>query len=131
MFSTPFTRWGRWRAYICGDITHLVPLVSESGADIVDLDWMVDMRKAAEILGEHPAICGNFDPVAIMLQATPERVRDATLDCPQWDGPRRISAAGCEIADGTPPQNLLAQACALREFGGSTSTEPDPYPANQ
>lgn len=119
------------RLHICGDITHLLPFVADSGADIVDLDWMVDIRKAAEILGEHPAICGNFDPVAIMLQATPEQVRDATLDCLRWGGPRCISAAGCEIPDGTPPQNLLAQARALREFGGSPSTEPDPYPANQ
>jgi MtaA/CmuA family methyltransferase len=119
------------RLHICGDITHLLPLVSDSGADIVDLDWMVDMRKAAEILGEYPVTCGNFDPVAIMLQATPERVRDATLDCLQWGGPRCISAAGCEIPAGTPPQNLLAQARALCEFGGSSSTVPDAYPANQ
>ena len=112
------------RLHICGDISHLVPHVAESGADIIDLDWMVDMRRAAEIFGDYPVICGNFDPVAIMLQGTPEQVRDATFDCLQEGGPRCISAAGCEIPDGTPVENLLAQARALREYGerGRTTT---------
>ncbi len=110
------------RLHICGDISHLVPHVAESGADIIDLDWMVDIRRAAEIFGEYPVVCGNFDPVAVMLQGTPKQVRDATLDCLRGGGPRCISAAGCEIPDGTPAENLLAQARALREFGARERT---------
>ena len=105
------------RLHICGSTTHLLPLMSQSGADIIDLDWMVDIRLAAETFGDYPVVCGNFDPVAIMLQGTPEQVRDATLYCLRWGGPRAISGAGCEIPDGTPHENLLAQARALREFG--------------
>jgi MtaA/CmuA family methyltransferase len=119
------------RLHICGNTTHLLPLMAQSGADIIDLDWMVDIRSAAELLGDYPVICGNFDPVAIMLQGTPEKVREATLYCLRWGGPRCISAAGCEIPDGTPPQNLLAQARALLEFDGSRSTEPDQSSASQ
>lgn len=103
------------RLHICGNTTHLLPWLAQSGADIIDLDWMVDIRSAAERLGDYPVICGNFDPVAIMLQGTPEQVREATLYCLQWGGPRCLSAAGCEIPDGTPHQNLLAQAQALQE----------------
>ena len=110
------------RLHICGNITHLLPHVAESGADILDLDWMVDIRRAAEIFGEYPVICGNFDPVAIMLQGTPEQVQDATLDCLQGGGPRCISAAGCEIPDGTPSENLLAQARALGDFQRERTT---------
>ncbi len=104
------------RLHICGNTTHLLPWLAQSGADIIDLDWMVDIRAAAECLGDYPAICGNFDPVAIMLQGTPEQVREATLYCLQWGGPRCLSAAGCEIPDGTPHHNLLAQAQALWEY---------------
>ena len=103
------------RLHICGNTTHLLPWLAQSGADIIDLDWMVDIRSAARCFGDHPAICGNFDPVAIMLQGTPDQVRETTLYCLQWGGPRCLSAAGCEIPDGTPHQNLLAQAQALRE----------------
>ena len=106
------------RLHICGDVTHLLPYLAQSGADIVDIDWMVDFKLAAQTLGDRIAVCGNFDPVAVMLQGTPEQVRQATRRCLELGGPRSISAAGCEIPDGTPRENLLAQAQALREFGG-------------
>jgi MtaA/CmuA family methyltransferase len=105
------------RLHICGDISHILTHVAESGADIVDLDWMVDMRAAAQTFGNHPATCGNFDPVAIALYGTPSQVHEASLNCLRLGGPRSISCAGCEIPDGTPHENLRAQARALREWG--------------
>lgn len=107
---------GLARLHICGDITHLLHLVPHSGADIIDLDWMVDMRAAAQAIGERAAPCGNFDPVAVMLQGTPEDVYHATLSCLRDAGERAISAAGCEIPDQTPVRNLHAQTRALWDF---------------
>jgi MtaA/CmuA family methyltransferase len=108
------------RLHICGNTTHLLADMAQSGADIIDLDWMVDFGQAAEMYGDDgPVLCGNFDPVAVMLQGTPEQVREATLACLKSGGPRCISAAGCEIPDGTPYDNLMAQAQALQEFGGT------------
>jgi uroporphyrinogen decarboxylase len=75
---------------------------------------MVDMRAAAQCYGRSgPAVCGNFDPVAVMLQGTPEQVRAAVHKCVRDGGSRGISAAGCEIPDGTPVENLAAQSEAL------------------
>jgi MtaA/CmuA family methyltransferase len=106
------------RLHICGNTTHILADMAASGADIVDLDWMVDFQQAAETYGsDGPAICGNFDPVAVMLHGTPEQVYQATLTCLQMGGNRCISMAGCEIPDNTPHENLLAQARALQEFG--------------
>ena len=34
-----------------------------------------EIDEAAEVFGDGPVVCGNFDPVAIMLQGTPEQVR--------------------------------------------------------
>jgi len=79
---------------------------------------MVDLRSAAEVFGENgPAICGNFDPVAVMLRGTPGQVREAVMRCVRDAGPRCINMPGCEVPDGTPRGNLLAQARALREIG--------------
>ena len=113
------------RLHICGDTTHILGPMAESGADIIDLDWMVDIRRAAEVFGDAPAlsagegpgICGNFDPVAVMLQGTPEEVYQAIHYCLENGGSRLFSGAGCEIPDGTPHENLLTQARALREYG--------------
>ena len=103
------------RLHICGDTTQILTPMAQSGAEIVDIDWMVDFGLAARTMGETIAVCGNFDPVAVMLRGTPEQVRRATLDCLRLGGERCISAAGCEIPDGTPHANLLAQAEALAE----------------
>jgi len=107
------------RLHICGDTNHIVSAMARSGAEIVDLDWMVDLGRAAETFGDDgPAPCGNFDPVEIMLRGTPDEVAAATRACQGAGGPRHFSAAGCEIPDHTPEANMRAHATALRELGG-------------
>jgi MtaA/CmuA family methyltransferase len=105
------------RLHICGNTTRILADIAQSGAAIIDIDWMVDMRRASELFGEI-AVCGNFDPVAVMLSETPEQVAAAATAAMAAGGPRSFSMAGCEIPDGTPHANLRAQAAALREWGG-------------
>ncbi|MBN1559417.1 uroporphyrinogen decarboxylase family protein [candidate division KSB1 bacterium] len=102
------------RLHICGDTTLITHAMADSGADIIDIDWMVDYGRVAAIYGATgPALCGNFDPVKIMLQGSPLEVKDAVTYCLQVGGKKNFSGAGCEIPDGTPHKNLLAQAEAL------------------
>jgi len=101
------------RLHICGNTNRIVDAMAESGADIVDLDHMVDMAGAAVRYGDHIAFCGNFDPVAVMLKGTPDTVYVATRHCMENGGVRAFSAAGCEIPLHTPPANLHAQTHAL------------------
>jgi len=106
------------RLHICGNTTHLLGDMAGTGADIIDLDWMVDLRRAAEVFGEDgPAVCGNFDPVAIMLRGTPGQVREAVMRSVRDGGPRCFNMPGCEVPDGTPQENMLAQSRALHEIG--------------
>jgi MtaA/CmuA family methyltransferase len=104
------------RLHICGNTTRLLPDLLTSGADIFDIDWMVDFARAAQAFGERASPCGNMDPVRIFLQGTPEIVAADTLRALSQGGPRCMSAAGCEIPDGTPEENLRAQAAALQEY---------------
>ncbi len=104
------------RLHICGDTTLILQQMAESGADIVDLDWMVDFAQAAELYENSPALCGNFDPVDVMLNGTPERVKKAVIHCATVGGSKSFSGAGCEIPDKTPHENILAQTQALKEF---------------
>jgi MtaA/CmuA family methyltransferase len=103
------------RLHICGNTNRILADMLQSGADIIDLDWMVDMRNAAAVFGNRAAPCGNHDPVEVMLNGTPETVRAAVLAGLDAGGPRCISMAGCEIPDETPPANLLAHRDALGE----------------
>lgn len=101
------------RLHICGDTSRILAPMVETGADIIDIDWMVDMKTASEAFGE-VVVVGNADPVAIMLQGTPEQVYQKTRECMVAGGQYFISAAGCEIPDGTPHENLHAQTRALQ-----------------
>jgi len=103
------------RLHICGNTTRLLPDMARSGAQIIDLDWMVDFGKAAQIFGADVSPCGNFDPVQVMLQGTPETVRAAVCECALQGGPRGFSGAGCEIPDATARANFLAQYQTLCE----------------
>ena len=103
------------RLHICGNTTHILADMAQTGADIIDIDWMVDMGQAAATFGPRQSVCGNQDPVAVMLQGTPEMVRAATVACMNAGGSRSISTAGCEIPDGTPHDEFVG---ASRCTGG-------------
>jgi uroporphyrinogen decarboxylase len=109
------------RLHICGNTSRIVADMADSGAQIVDLDWMVDWGQAVQTLaGRGVAACGNFDPVKVMLQGAPDEVRQAVLDCVARGDARSFIMAGCEIPDGAPAANLLAQYRALCEGGLAT-----------
>jgi uroporphyrinogen decarboxylase len=117
IFEAVHQKGGLARLHICGNTNRILTEMLESGADIIDLDWMVDMAKAAAIYEGRAAICGNFDPVAIMLQGTPEMVEQAVLSCAHLGGARWFCGAGCEIPDKTPAENLHMQARTLQAIG--------------
>jgi MtaA/CmuA family methyltransferase len=101
------------RLHICGNTTRLLADMAKSGAQIVDLDWMVDLEKARSTFGDEIAPCGNHDPVAVMLQGSPRTVQTAVTTFLQAAGPRSLSMAGCEVPDGTPVENFHAHSAAL------------------
>ena len=107
------------RLHICGNTNRIVADMVDCGADIIDLDWMVDMEASAAQFGDRVSFCGNFDPVVVMLEGTPEEVYKASQRCMTVGGPRSISNAGCEIPMNTPHANLHAQSRALRDIGAS------------
>ncbi len=104
------------RLHICGNTTHLLADMAQSGADIIDVDWLVDFKQAATVFGDQAAPCGNFDPVKVMLAGSLAEVHDAVQACAQQGGPRNFSGAGCEIPDGTPAANLLMHYQTLSEL---------------
>jgi MtaA/CmuA family methyltransferase len=116
IFDAVHAAGGVARLHICGNTTRILEDMAASGADMIDVDWMVDLKKAAAAFGEK-VVCGNFDPVAVMLRGTPDQVYQATRVGLEQGGERLFSAAGCEIPDGTPAENLHAQRRALLDFG--------------
>ena len=105
------------KLHICGNTSHLLDLMPRSGADVVNVDWMVDLA-AAHGRPSGTAMClkGNCDPVAVLLQGTPESVLErARQDISIGGRTGYILGAGCEVAPETPVANLHAYVEAARE----------------
>ena len=104
------------KLHICGNISPVMHLIAQTGADIVDCDFMVDMERAADILPEATCICGNFNPVEVMLQGTTVDVKTAVRRCKQLSRRNNnIIAPGCEVPKDTPRENMLALLETLKE----------------
>jgi len=95
------------KLHICGNITHLLPSLSKTGIDILDIDWMVDMAEAHRIMGPEVMICGNLDPVSVILEGSQPLIKEKYLEAASKI-PREnwIMMGGCEIPPATPVQNM-------------------------
>jgi uroporphyrinogen decarboxylase len=103
------------KVHICGNITHLLPHLHELDPDIIDIDWMVDMDYAYEMLGPDIIRAGNLDPAGVIEQMPAEVVYDRTKALVESERGRPfILSGGCEITPLTPPENLLAMRAASR-----------------
>ncbi len=99
----------RVKLHICGNIEHLLVDISDVKPDIVDIDWMVDMDRAHDILGEKITRCGNLDPVAVIQDKGVGEIRTETRRlCSKEKGREFILSGGCEITVNTPIAHLKA-----------------------
>jgi len=107
--------------HICGKTTRILPLMAETGADILEIDAPVDMAEAKAVTAGKVALMGNLDPVTVLLQGTPELVTtqaiNAMTSCDALSG-GFILGSGCEVAPRTPVPNLKALVDAAHGFGG-------------
>ena len=104
------------KLHICGNVNSVLDLIGQTGTDIIDLDFMVDIERAADILPESCCICGNFNPVTVMYQGTPELVKQEVRRCKQIrNRNRNFISAGCEIPRDTPLENMVALKEAIEE----------------
>jgi MtaA/CmuA family methyltransferase len=108
------------KLHICGNTGKLLDLMPRTGADIIDVDWMVDFGRATEAFGAH-SLCGNFDPVGVLLRGSVETVTSAVYGCLGVAQSNTFIAAGCEVPRDTPEENLLAVSHALEEDAKKTS----------
>lgn len=103
------------KLHICGNINHLLDDIWKSGADIIDIDWMVDFRACIEKFKGHSCANGNFDPVNILYHGKPDTIKQAVRQCLEIADERTFISAGCEVPKNTPYENLKAVDEALRE----------------
>ncbi len=113
IFQAVHRAGARCKLHICGNTSRHLEALIESGADIIDVDWMVDFATAVRTFHGRACCNGNFDPVAVLLRGIPQDVAQATRTCLAVGDERTMVSAGCEVPVDTPHANLLAQYEAL------------------
>lgn len=108
LFSAIHEAGAAVKLHICGDIGNNIVHIARSGTDIIDVDWMVPLDRARELAGPDVTLCGNFDPLAVLLRSTPQEIAEAARQCIQAGGQKFILMPGCEVPPGTPEENIRA-----------------------
>ncbi len=109
----------RVRLHICGHTTHLLDGLGRLGADLIDIDYPVDLAVARAKCGPHQVLAGNLHPVQTMKLGTPAAITSALENCERASGTWWAIGAGCEIPRGTPPENFRA----LTGYGGRAALD--------
>lgn len=94
----------------------LLPQLRATCADVVGLDWRVDLKDAWDALGSDVAVQGNLDPVRLLGDA--QGVRDAAREILRRANgrPGHIFNLGHGVLPNTPVDNVLALIDAVHEY---------------
>jgi MtaA/CmuA family methyltransferase len=106
------------KLHICGNTTHLLDQIAASGADLFNVDHLVPLAQARDVYAaHHKCFKGNLDPVAHMMQASPERCRALAHQCMAIArGTRYMLSAGCEVPAETPDEVFQAFCDAPKTY---------------
>ncbi len=99
--------------HTCGNTTHLVNEMANSGVDGVSLDSKevgVDLKEIAKILTRYVLIIGNVNPSGVMLRGKPEDVRKEVIYLMEMMDPYAnfVLSTGCDLPQETPLENIRA-----------------------
>jgi uroporphyrinogen decarboxylase len=102
--------------YFVNDCAGLLKIVKKCGADVVGVDWRVDMHKAAKKLGKKVSIQGNLDPCVLFApkEHIEERVQDILNAAETARG--HIFNLGHGILPETPVENAIAMVEAVHRL---------------
>ena len=101
---------GLVKLHVCGNTSALLEDMAQCGADLFNVDHMVDLARAVEVYGAAgKCIKGNLNPVADLFQSTPDRCRRQALECVATArGHRYMLSAGCEVPAGVSDEVFAA-----------------------
>ena len=109
---------GLVKLHICGNTTHLLEAMVASGADLFNVDHLVDFHTAGSVYGQKGrCFKGNINPVADMLQATPEECETKCFERLRAAAKLRFMLSpGCEVPGETPDEVMEAFCNAPQKF---------------
>jgi len=111
--------------HICGDTREIIADMATSGADVLEIDHLVDLDLACSAVPEDVGLWGNLDPVGVVARGGEDVVRRAVEEAVRTvrthERRRFVLSSGCALAVETPPATLETMFAAAREASAGSS----------
>jgi uroporphyrinogen decarboxylase len=94
--------------HICGNNTPILQKLADTGCDILEVDYKVDLRLCKKEIGNRVCLMGNVNPAGAIFSGTPDEVAaeaEAAMDAAGAGG-RFFLGSGCEVAVKAPTENV-------------------------
>ena len=105
--------------YFGTDSTTLLASMSETGSEVIGLDWRVPLDEGWRIVGHNHAVQGNLDPVTLFASWHEVKQRAEHILRLADDRPGHIFNLGHGILPHTPVDNVKNLAAFVHEFSAS------------
>lgn len=107
---------GLVKLHICGNTANLLKDMALSGADLFNVDHLVNFTEASQVyMNAGKAFKGNMDPVADMLYSTPDQCsQKARKLIKQAEGLKYMLSPGCEVPEDVSDEVFMA-FCSANE----------------
>lgn len=105
----------KFGVHICGNTKPILDLIEKMNLDFFELDSLVPISEAREIM-KNTCIIGNISP-ADLMQKHSSVLMDSYKEClNELKGRGHILSSGCEIAYGTPLENIKKMVLASNNY---------------
>jgi uroporphyrinogen decarboxylase len=103
--------------YFGVDTASLLPAMSETGADVIGLDWRIPLDEGWKAVGGGCAVQGNLDPITLFApeEVLKDRVREVLAAAAGRPG--HIFNLGHGIVPGTPVESVIKVVEWVKEYG--------------
>ena len=93
--------------HVCGQTIKHTDYMVKTGAQVLSIDYMTDIKKCLEMVPEDVVIMGNVSPILLKM-GTLEEVHEECIrileDCKGYDN--FIMGTGCSVIEETPEDNV-------------------------
>jgi uroporphyrinogen decarboxylase len=103
--------------YFGVDTASLLPTFSETGADVLGLDWRVPLDEGWKLAGSGVAVQGNLDPITLFAPEPVLEARVKEILALAGGKPGHIFNLGHGIVPGTPVDNVIKVVELIKQHG--------------
>jgi uroporphyrinogen decarboxylase len=94
----------------------ILPLVNDIGADVIGVDWRLDILDAWSLVGDHAAVQGNLDPMVLCSSVTEIQSQTAHILDRVNKKNGHIFNLGHGVLKETPPDHVAALIDYVHEY---------------